>query len=120
MFLDLTGLPDLERFCHQLRDDVRRIAKIPTCVGIGPTKTIAKLANRIAKEEFSLDGICDLRHMADRARYYVELPISSVWGIGSKTAATLQNLGIVSIADFIKLAPEQVRDLLTVTGARVM
>lgn len=62
MFLDLTGLPDLENFCHLLRDDVRRLAKIPTCVGIGPTKTIAKLANRIAKDDLALRGVYDLRH----------------------------------------------------------
>lgn len=58
MFLDLTGIADLEVLCRRLRDDVRRLAKIPTCVGIGPTKTIAKLANRIAKDDFALRGIC--------------------------------------------------------------
>jgi len=119
MFLDLTGLPDLENFCRRLRDDVRRLAKIPTCVGIGPTKTIAKLANRIAKDDFALRGICDLRDDAMRATYYAESPISMVWGIGGKTVEKLNRLGIYSIADFVKLMPEQVRELLTVTGARV-
>jgi len=41
-FLDLTGLPgDLHERCSQLREDVRRITKIPTCIGYGQTKTIA-------------------------------------------------------------------------------
>lgn len=41
-FLDLTGLPgDLHERCIQLREDVRRITKIPTCIGYGQTKTIA-------------------------------------------------------------------------------
>ena len=119
MFLDLTGLPDIEGFCRRLRDDVRRLAKIPTCIGIGPTKTIAKLANRIAKDEFTLRGVCDLRDDAMRAAYYAELPVSMVWGIGGKTVEKLNRLGITSIADFVALEPQQVRDILTVTGARV-
>lgn len=119
MFLDLTGMADLEVLCRRLRDDVRRLAKIPTCVGIGPTKTIAKLANRIAKDDFALHGICDLRDDAVRATYYAESPISMVWGIGGKTVEKLNRLAISSIADFVRLKPEQVRELLTVTGARV-
>jgi DNA polymerase V len=119
MFLDLTGLPELETFCRRLRDEVRRLAKIPTCVGIGPTKTIAKLANRIAKDDFTLRGVCDLRDEAARAIWYDELPISMVWGIGGKTVEKLNRLGISSIADFVRLEPELVRELLTITGARV-
>jgi len=119
MFLDLAGMPDLPEFCRQLRDEVRRVAKIPTCIGIGPTKTIAKLANRIAKDDFSLRGICDLRDEAARAALYDELPISMVWGIGGKTVEKLNRVGIASIADFVRLEPQQVRDILTVIGARV-
>ncbi|HTQ70059.1 MAG TPA: Y-family DNA polymerase [Acidocella sp.] len=119
MFLDLTGLPELETFCRRLRDEVRRLTKIPTCVGIGPSKTIAKLANRIAKDDFTLRGVCDLRDEAARTTWYEELPVSLVWGIGSKTVEKLNRLGISSIADFVGLEPERVRELLTVTGARV-
>ena len=60
MFLDLTGVPDLAALAHDIRDRVRRIAKIPTCVGIGPTKTIAKLANKAANSYRTGSGVCDL------------------------------------------------------------
>ncbi|MBW4025751.1 MAG: Y-family DNA polymerase [Proteobacteria bacterium] len=119
MFLDLAGLPDLGTFCRQLRDEVRRVAKIPTCIGIGPTKTIAKLANRIAKGQPDLRGVCDLRDPADRQRLYRDLPPGDVWGIGSKAAGKLTAAGAATIADFITMDPRAVRDLLTVTGARV-
>ncbi|HUW80648.1 MAG TPA: Y-family DNA polymerase, partial [Acidocella sp.] len=56
---------------------------------------------------------------ATRATCYAQSPLSMVWGIGGKTFEKLNKLGIISIADFVKLAPEQVRELLTVTGARV-
>ncbi|MCF3948190.1 Y-family DNA polymerase [Acidiphilium iwatense] len=119
MFLDLAGLPNLESFCRRLRDEVRQVTKIPTCIGIGPTKTIAKLANRIAKNRAEMGGVCDLRDAHDRRRHYQDLTAGDVWGIGSKAAAKLATAGTVTIADFIAMEPRAVRDLLTVTGARV-
>ena len=119
MFLDLSGLTNLPDLCQRLRADVRRLAKIPTCIGIGPSKTIAKLANRMAKDDPALEGICDLRSDAARAHAYATLPIGSVWGIGSKANAKLARHGVATIADFLTLDPREVRDLLTVTGARI-
>ncbi|UNC15911.1 Y-family DNA polymerase [Acidiphilium multivorum] len=119
MFLDLEGIPDLDRFCRDLRRDVRQIAKIPTCVGIGPTKTIAKLANRIAKKDPALGSVCDLRDPDIRAHHYARLGIAEVWGIGGQAGAKLTAAGIATIADFVRADPRVVRDMLTVTGARV-
>lgn len=119
-FLDLTAVPgDLVEFCQMLRSTVRQIAKIPTCVGIGPTKTIAKLANRIAKTEFERDGVCDLRGEADRAALYEHLGVGDVWGIGGRTAEKLAGSGIRTVADFLRLDPRKAREMLSVVGARV-
>ena len=118
MFLDLDGLPDLPAFCRRLRDEVRRVAKIPTCVGIGPTKTIAKLANRVAKGRPALEGICDLRDQEAMAAVYAETPVADVWGIGGQAVVKLERLGVITIAEFVALEPGVVRDTLTVTGAR--
>ena len=112
MFLDLTGIAGLVEFCRALRRDVRQIAKIPTCVGIGPSKTLAKLANRIAKNTPSLEGVCDLRCPADRAAWFPRLPVANVWGIGSQAAAKLAAKGIETIADFVACDAQAVRDLL--------
>jgi DNA polymerase V len=119
MFLDLDMPGDVLALAQSLRDDVRRIAKIPTCIGLGPTKTIAKLANRLAKNDTALGGICDLRDARERAMRYAEVPVSEVWGIGRRMADRLRRLGIVSIADFIAFPAQDARDLLTVVGARV-
>jgi DNA polymerase V len=69
IFLDLTGLPDLERFCHSLRDDVRRIAKIPTCIGIGPTKPSpsSPTASPRMMCPFAVCAIYAMRHTASPA-----------------------------------------------------
>jgi DNA polymerase V len=120
MFLDLTGLPgDLTERCRSLRDDVRRIAKIPTCIGWGPTKTIAKLANGIAKDNPDLDGVCDLTDPAKRGSYYAALPVGEVWGIGGKSATKLEKAGYRTIQEFINAPVPEVRGLLTVVGERI-
>ena len=119
MFLDMDTPQDAADLARSLRDAVRRIAKIPTCVGIGPTKTIAKLANAVAKADPALGGVCDLRDERDQARLYDRTSVDEVWGIGSRTAAKLGALGITTIARFAAMPPLEARSLLTVVGARV-
>ena len=118
-FLDLDTPKDAADLARELRGEVRRVTKIPTCVGLGPTKTVAKLANAVAKDDPALDGVCDLRDEGDRARLYERTPVSEVWGIGGRTADKLTALGITTIARFAAMPPREVRSLLTVVGARV-
>ena len=59
-FLDFTGIPDAETYARGMRATVRRWTGIPTCVGLGPTKVLAKAANHLAKKRPDLDGVCDL------------------------------------------------------------
>lgn len=120
MFLDLAGLPGhLSDRCRTLRDDVRRLAKIPTCIGWGPSKTIAKLANSLAKSNPAMEGVCDLTSADRRAEHYAVIPVGEVWGIGGKTALKLEQAGILTIADFVAMDTAAIRDTLTVVGARI-
>jgi DNA polymerase V len=119
MFLDLSGLSgDLVERCAAIRADVRRIAKIPTCVGIGPTKTIAKLANKVAKGDRGGSGVVDFSRREGRAAGYPGLPLADVWGLGRASVAKLEAAGAQSVADFVAMPQDQVRGLLTVTGQR--
>ncbi|TCZ54592.1 Y-family DNA polymerase [Roseicella aquatilis] len=118
-FLDLDLPGDLHALCTALRAEVLRVAKIPTCLGWGPTKTIAKLANHLAKRHPELGGLCDLRSPELRAAWYARLSVGEVWGIGGRTAEKLRRLGVGTIADFVALDARDARDLLTVVGARV-
>lgn len=120
MFLDLSGLPgNLATFCCDLRQAVRRTAKVPTCIGVGPTKTIAKLANGIAKDRPEFGGVYDLREPAGRARLHADTPAGEVWGIGGWAMAKLGALGVGTVGQLVTLDPRAVRNLLTVIGARV-
>lgn len=119
MFLDYEGLPvDLVALSVELRARVRRVAKIPTCVGIGPTKTIAKLANKAAKNDRTGPGVVDFSSNETRTAAYRSIPIGEVWGMGRASVSKLAKLGIDTVAAFVDLDPEHVREMLTVTGQR--
>ena len=119
MFLDYEGLPvDLVALSVELRARVRRVAKIPTCVGIGPTKTIAKLANKAAKNDRTGPGVVDFSSNETRTAAYRSIPIGEVWGMGRASVTKLAKIGIDTVAAFVDLDPEHVREMLTVTGQR--
>ena len=119
MFLDFTNrADDLTALSVDLRASVRRIAKIPTCIGIGQTKTLAKLANRIAKADRQGPGVFDLSSAETRARVFSALDLGDVWGLGRASIDKLARLGVTSVGHFTALKSDQVRELLTVTGQR--
>ena len=119
MFLDYRGLPgDQVARSIEIRAAVRRIAKIPTCVGIGPTKTLAKLANKVAKGERQGSGVCDLSSAETRAALFPGIGLSDVWGMGGASVEKLARAGVRTVAEFVALPQDGVRKLLTVTGQR--
>jgi DNA polymerase V len=94
---------DLTAQARTLRARVRQWTGLPVGVGIGPTKTLAKLANRLAKRhpDFRTAGVCNLFDLSpsQQARYFADLPVDAVWGIGARWAARLQARGIHTVAD---------------------
>ncbi|UMM63135.1 Y-family DNA polymerase [Aristophania vespae] len=119
MFIDLSGFDDVAGLCAFIRSEVMRVAKIPTCIGWGPTKTLAKLANAIAKKHTELNGLCDLTNEQTRKNWLDRLDIDEVWGLGKQNCAKLHKLGVRTIADFVALPPEHVQKLLSVVGKRL-
>ena len=107
-FLDLTGMAECLLQMQQLRERVQRWTGIPNCVGIGPTKTLAKLANHVAKSaqrkpgsyppQFA--GVADLGALTPQALQAVleATPVGEVWGVGRRWERKLQALGIHSAA----------------------
>ena len=119
MFLDFDGLAEsLPALSSRIRDTVRRITKIPTCIGIGPTKTIAKLANRVAKADRNGPGVCDFALPAVREAAYGTIPVADVWGLGPAAQRKLKDIGVNTVADFLAYPADDLRGLLTVTALR--
>jgi len=129
-FLDLHGFEPymhahlgggLDAFARRLREQVGRRTGIPTCVGVAPTKTLAKLANRLAKKNPALGGVLYLDSPAARQWALGQVPVGDVWGIGRQYAQKLTAAGIDSAADLAKVSDAWARKMLGgVVGARLV
>lgn len=116
-FLHLTGVPGSGReIGTAIQNRIRQWIGIPTCVGIGPTKTLAKLANHLAKKEPRLLGICDLAQVDDaqRLRALAHVPIEDVWGVGRRLAPQLRKLSISTAAELACANARVIRDKFSV------
>jgi len=121
-FLDMTPVPPEQReeLGRDLRSTVSTWTGIPTCVGIGPTKTLAKLANKIAKSTPQLRGVCDLTSHEARREWLPLVALEDVWGIGRASQAKLSTFGCKTAADVAALDPKLARKTLTVVGERII
>lgn len=119
-FLDVTDIPigDRTAWAKDLRATTKTWTGIPTCVGIGPSKTLAKLANKAAKKLES--GVLDLTDPVECARVMAEFPIGDVWGIGPANQIKLEAIGIRFAGQVRDLDTRQARQLMTVVGERLV
>ena len=116
-FVCLAGLPgeQWEAYGRQLRSVVGQQVGIPVSVGLAPTKTLAKIASRIAKRGA---GVCALWHPADIAETLRTTAVGDVWGIGPKYSRKLSLRNIFTAGDFVSLPERWVQQQLTVVGLR--
>lgn len=121
-FLDMTPVAPEHRqeMGRDLRSTVSTWIGVPTCVGIGPTKTLAKLANKIAKSTPQLCGVCDLTSEEARGEWLPLFPLEDIWGIGRASQAKLAAFGCRTAADVAALDPKLARKTLTVVGERII
>ena len=102
---------DLQEHLHRLRAQVRQWVGIPVCVGLGSTKTRAKLANRLAKRQAELGGVCHLEAMSPKAQesYLARVAVGDVWGVGPRTSEKLGPLKIKSALALLQAPPDFIR-----------
>lgn len=96
-FLDLTGIDRvvaLVAFGLTVRNTIHRHVGLSVCVGIAPTRTLAKLANYAAKKYPATDGVVDLTDPARQRRLMALVPVDEVWGVGRKLSKKLEAMGI--------------------------
>lgn len=109
----------LSNYCKQLRAEVLKNTLIPTCVGIAPTKALAKVANRIAKKFPQLEGVYIINSDEKRIKALKWLDIEDVWGIGRRFAKRLKAKGVHKAIDFVALSDEYIRKEFSVVGLRL-
>ena len=98
-FLELTGFDDIRERAYDIRRTVGQYVGLPVCVGIGPSKTLAKLANHVAKKHPRSKGVFDFNVLNDRQQESVlsSIEINEVWGIGRKLTASLNAEGVMNV-----------------------
>jgi nucleotidyltransferase/DNA polymerase involved in DNA repair len=73
-----------------MRLAILKVTGLPTRIGLGPTRTLSKVANALAKAtEKVWGGVVDLHDVELRARMFERWPVGEVWGIGPALAARL-------------------------------
>ena len=100
-FVDLTGTPQLRDVSYAMRERVIAWTGIPVCVGIGPTKTLAKLANYIAKKHPRSKGVFNYNDLTQvqQVKLLSQIEVGEVWGVGRRISARLSEHGIHTVQD---------------------
>lgn len=124
-FLKLTAYSenyDLVEYAQNMRQRILQWIGLPVCVGIGRSKTEAKLANHMAKKAKRFNGVCDLVSMDPKHRDYFSslIDVSEVWGVGRQHSKKLKGLGINTILDLATSNPHQMGKLFSVVVQRTV
>ncbi len=115
-FIVLPEIEDYQAFGCRLSQIVEQWTGIPVSVGLAPTKTLAKLASRFAKKHKGYRGCC-LIDTQEKRRKALELTnLRDVWGIGRKSAAKLEQMGLHTAWQFARSGQKQIRKLMGVAG----
>ena len=118
-FCSLKGYEKLHNLSELMRDTATKIklwTDIPVSVGIAPTKTLAKVANKFAKKYEGYHSVCVIDSEEKRRKALELFDLADVWGIGRQTFAKLQYLGIRTPLDFADKSEGWVRSHFTKLG----
>jgi DNA polymerase V len=112
----------LTSYGKEIKQTILQWTGLPVCVGIGSTKTLAKLANHCAKKRPQYAGVCNFNTLTPQAVDQIlgSLPVNEVWGIGSRLASQLNGISIISVLDLKQAHSRTLRDKFSVTMAKTI
>ncbi|MGK5594316.1 MAG: Y-family DNA polymerase [Parachlamydiaceae bacterium] len=108
---------DLQGNCLRIRQSILQWTGIPVSVGVGRTKTLAKVANYCAKS--TKRGVFILEDASEEDRFLTTLPVGEIWGVGSRTAQKLHRQGIFTADQLRKQEDGWIKQHLSVIGLRI-
>ncbi len=120
-FLDFAGMErfyNLKAFSYTLREEILQDTGIPVSIGIAPTKVLAKVANRLAKDRKTY--VEQLLTLEEQQAVLQNMPAHKVWGVGRRNAEHLQRLGIRTAWDLRNADPVLLRKLRSVVEERLV
>lgn len=123
LFLELSGFKyiNLHDYCMEIRNEIQEKARIPVSIGVAPTKTLCKVANRIVKEypdKFKGLYVLDTPKKIEKALKW--LNIEDVWGIGRRLAVKMKDSGVHKAWDLLQKHEMWVRKVMGIHGIRMI
>ncbi|MCD6527483.1 MAG: translesion error-prone DNA polymerase V subunit UmuC [Desulfuromonas sp.] len=122
-FLNLAGFNSKDglhqhgqHICHTLYQHVG----VPVCVGIAPTKTLAKLANYGAKHYPATGGVVDLMDQRRQKKLLHITPVGEIWGVGRRSTLQLQNMGINTALQLVQMPLQTARRRFSIVMERTI
>ncbi|MAR99108.1 MAG: hypothetical protein CMD21_00020 [Flavobacteriales bacterium] len=122
-FLDLRTFRkniDLVNFAYECKKRIKDWIGVPVSIGIAPTKTLAKLANKVAKDDPRFDGVVILSEPRVIRHFLKSMPIEKIWGIGRKLTAKLENIDIKTAYDLSQIDSRLIGDNFNVVLERTV
>jgi DNA polymerase V len=121
-FLDLSGFSqDLTAYGKTIAKTVKQGTGIPVSIGIAPTKTLAKLANKLAKKDIAGHRqVLDWNALTDTNAVLEHFPVKDVWGISSGWGTRLAKMGIANTYDLKQVNPKWIRQHFGVVMERIV
>ena len=120
-FLSLDGMKgSLTEYGTSIRQKVTRWTGIPISVGIGPSKTLAKLANHVAKKRCGDFGVYNILDETDIDGLLKSIDVGETWGVGRRYKKMLNQNGIHTVYDLKMAEDKWIRKKMTVVGLRTV
>jgi DNA polymerase V len=123
IFIDLKGFEkhyNLIDYCKEIRYVVKRNTRIPISIGIAPTKTLAKVANKLVKKKFKADGVCYLKTQEDVKELLKDFDVGDIWGVGRQYEKLLKKHGIDTALKLMNANDSWIKKNLSVVGLRLV
>lgn len=97
-FLDLSGFKNINDYAHMIKKQIYKQVGVPVSIGLGPTKTLAKIANFHAKKNKS--GVVSLLDKKTQTDCLSRTEIGEVWGVGRASVSKFESLRIKTAKDY--------------------
>lgn len=122
-FLDLSGMESLlllQAFGMLIKETIAQQVGLSVCVGIAPTKTLAKLANHAAKKYPATAGVVDLTRRERQQKLLALTPVDDIWGVGRNNSKRLKQMGIHSALELANSPAKNIRHQFSVVLERTV
>ncbi|MBN1972171.1 MAG: Y-family DNA polymerase [Sedimentisphaerales bacterium] len=110
----------LTEYGHRMRQTIKKWTGMPVSIGIAETKTLAKIANHLAKRSAEFDGVMDLTNSPNLEQILAAVPLEKIWGIGIRSAIKLKRAGFKSALDLSKANINWIKAKFGVMGVRTV